>query len=312
MLSAVSARHTECDDLHTESECKKVHGCKWKSSKGGGFCCGTPRARPDNASLTYAYVRLDADYGYEDNGAEVEKITPSARQFRCDDLHTASECENVLGCYYLYPHTHGTGSGSCRGEPWDLDHLSGHIPEEIPGLIPRGRSAGILDGEHDVKGKGDEVERTAPSKENPSAKYVYVYEEEELPNINDVYVSSGIESSPPRKGNLRAGESNRRWRLLPLDHQQHKYLSSAIIHLPIDYFCPNKSQRSSDCMHSTSTTAPRYDQLSHLLESKFLAPQLNENNHPLARHVFCLVILSSEKPTMWLSAASSQHNKLTQ
>lgn len=230
MLSGGSAQQIDCYDLCTESECKDVRGCNWywkptypSHSEPRGVCRGTPRARPDNASLTDAYVRLDADYGYEDKGYEVDNITPKdgSRQFRCYDLHTESECENVLGCYYLnHHHSHGTGSGSCWGEPWDLDHLSGHIPEEMPGLIPLGRSAGILDGEHGVK--GDEVERTAPNKEDPSAKNVHVYEEEEHPNIKDIYVSTSIESSPPRKGNLRAGESNRRWRLLSLDQQQHK------------------------------------------------------------------------------------------
>eukprot|EP00984_Skeletonema_dohrnii_P011008 scaffold4356_cov82-Skeletonema_dohrnii-CCMP3373.AAC.4 len=227
-----------CCDLQTESECKDVRGCHWHwlpsypshSEPRGGVCRGTPKERPvrpdrDRASRTNAYVRLDADYGYEDKGDEdVDNITPKdgSRQFRCYDLHTKSECENVLGCYYSYhhhSHGHGTGSGSCWGKPWDLDHLSGHIPEEIPGLIRLGRSAGILDGEHDVK--GDEVERTAPSKEDPSVEYVYEYEEEELPNNKDIYVSTNIESSPPRKGSLRAGESNRRFRALPFDNSSN-------------------------------------------------------------------------------------------
>ena len=192
----------------------------------GGVCRGTPKERPDRdrASRTNAYVRLDADYGYEDKGDEVDNITPKdeSRQFRCYDLHTESECENVLGCYYLYHHSHGTGSGSCWGEPLDWDHLSGNIPEEIPGLIPLGRSAGNLDDEDD--GKGDELERTAPNKDDLSVEYDYVYEEEELPNNEDkdIYVSTSIESSPARKGNLRAGESNRRFRALPFDHSSNQ------------------------------------------------------------------------------------------
>jgi len=142
MLSGGSAQQSSCKDLYTESECKDVRGCNWywkpsyPSREPCGVCRGTPRARPDNASLTDAYVRLDADYGHEDKGAEVDNITPK-------------------------------------------DHL-------------------------------------------PAAENEYEYDEDELPNNSDVYVSSGIESSPPRKGNLRAGESNRRWRLLSLDQQQHK------------------------------------------------------------------------------------------
>mmetsp|Transcript_14952 Transcript_14952/g.22317 ORF Transcript_14952/g.22317 Transcript_14952/m.22317 type:complete len:158 (+) Transcript_14952:146-619(+) len=143
MLSAGSAHHTECDDLRTESECKKVRGCKWGVPNGAypvgqlprARCHGKSNERPDKDSLSDVYVRLDADYGYEDKGAESDNITPK-------------------------------------------DHL--------------------------------------PAAENE-------YEEDELPNNSDVYVSSGIESSPPRKENLGAGESNRRWRLLPLDdQQQHK------------------------------------------------------------------------------------------
>ena len=135
---------------------------------------------------------MDADYGYEDKGDEVDNITPKdeSRQFRCYDLHTESECENVLGCYYLYHHSHGTGSGSCWGEPLDWDHLSGNIPEEIPGLIPLGRSAGNLDDEDD--GKGDELERTAPNKDDLSVEYDYVYEEEELPNNEDKDISMSV------------------------------------------------------------------------------------------------------------------------
>eukprot|EP00984_Skeletonema_dohrnii_P011010 scaffold4356_cov82-Skeletonema_dohrnii-CCMP3373.AAC.6 len=175
MLRGGSAQQSSCSDLRTESTCKEVKGCKWywpppppipHAPPPYGVC----RRTFDKASLPDAYVRLDADYGYEDNGAEVDKITPSARQFRCYDLHTESECEYVHGCNWIVGHqSHGHSFGSCITE------------------------------------------------------YVYEYEEKELPNINDIYVSSGIESSSPRKGNLRAGESNRRWRLLPLDdQQQHK------------------------------------------------------------------------------------------
>mmetsp|Transcript_14112 Transcript_14112/g.21818 ORF Transcript_14112/g.21818 Transcript_14112/m.21818 type:complete len:149 (+) Transcript_14112:131-577(+) len=134
MLSGGSAQQSSCSDLRTQKTCHKVCGCKWDWKY--EVCRGTPRARPDNASLTDAYVRLDADYGHEDKGAEVDNITPK-------------------------------------------DHL-------------------------------------------PAAENEYEYDEDELPNNSDVYVSSGIESSPPRKGNLRAGESNRRFRALPLDQQQQK------------------------------------------------------------------------------------------
>eukprot|EP00985_Skeletonema_marinoi_P010202 scaffold4805_cov126-Skeletonema_marinoi.AAC.1 len=106
MLSRGSAQQIDCCccDLYTESECKDVRGCNWywlptypsHSEPRGGVCRGTPRARPDNASLTDAYVRLDVDYGYEDKGDEVDNITPKdeSRQFRCYH-HGRTACQHA-------------------------------------------------------------------------------------------------------------------------------------------------------------------------------------------------------------------------
>ena len=78
MLRGGSAQQSSCSDLRTKKTCHKVSGCRWYPPREprGGFCTGTPRARPDNASLTDAYVRLDADYGHEDKVAESDNITP--------------------------------------------------------------------------------------------------------------------------------------------------------------------------------------------------------------------------------------------
>eukprot|EP00984_Skeletonema_dohrnii_P011002 scaffold4355_cov81-Skeletonema_dohrnii-CCMP3373.AAC.2 len=113
----------------------------------------------------------------------------SAQQRSCSDLRTEGECKKVHGCKWIVRHqSHGHSFGSCWGVPLDWDHLSGQIPDNIYDLPP---------------------------------KYDYVYEEEELPNNKDIYVSTSIESSPPRKGNLRAGESNRRFRALPFDNSSN-------------------------------------------------------------------------------------------
>eukprot|EP00984_Skeletonema_dohrnii_P016650 scaffold7444_cov90-Skeletonema_dohrnii-CCMP3373.AAC.8 len=73
-------RTTSCSDLQTESECKKVLGCKWGATNGASpvgkppraRCHGKSREKPDKPRLADVYVRLDADYGYEDTGDEVD------------------------------------------------------------------------------------------------------------------------------------------------------------------------------------------------------------------------------------------------
>eukprot|EP00984_Skeletonema_dohrnii_P029378 scaffold19925_cov67-Skeletonema_dohrnii-CCMP3373.AAC.1 len=142
----------------------------------------------------------------------------SAQQSGCSDLRTEGECKKVRGCKWGVPDGAYPGQlppARCHGIPWES-------PWERPDRASRTNAYVRLDADYGYEDKGDEVDNITPKDHLPAAENEYEYEEDELPNNNDVYVSSGIESSPPRKGNLRAGESNRRWRLLPLDQQQHK------------------------------------------------------------------------------------------
>ena len=62
-------------------------------------CHGKSNERPDKDSLSDVYVRLDADYGYEDKGAESDNITPKDHLPAAENEYEEDELPNNNNVY---------------------------------------------------------------------------------------------------------------------------------------------------------------------------------------------------------------------